>query len=292
MSDREQELQRLMESATLHWHKTGDDSYGISTPFQRVGRLDAGVYEIGFSMTGPWAKHIGFKDEELVEFSDGPANRVMDEINTFWGIRERYQKLGMPYRRGIMMYGEPGTGKSGIIKQICQRLIREHDGLVIYCPRATGMENWLPILNKAEPDRKMVVILEDLDTFAEYDEEELLQLLDGIVAHRDGLVFMATTNHLDAIPGRVFRPSRFDLLIEVGKPSESVRREYIESLCQRFGIDTREDIISASEGMTFAATKELLTSCILYDKDPVETKTRLQQHAQHAGEGREEEALF
>lgn len=239
--------------------------------------LPAGAYELGFGMAGPFASHVQLKDEELIEFESGPSVKIMAEIRKFWNIRDRYERLGVPYRRGILMHGEPGTGKSGIVRIICDQIINEK-GLVVLCKSAGNFTNWLPTLNRMEPDRKVVVVLEDVDEIYDRDEQEFLQMLDGIGNDRPGLLFLATTNFLEDIPERIYRPSRFDLLIEVGHPSPEVRSEYVRSLCERFGTEFRSDIVEASNGLSFAHLKEMLIAVLLYDSDVQETAKRLREH--------------
>jgi len=240
-------------------------------------RLPAGAYTLHMGMAGPFVKVVDLKDEELIIFEEGPATSIIDEIKHFWSIRDRYERLGVPYRRGILMYGIPGTGKSGLVRIICNAVI-EQDGLVILIKTAGNFTEWLPTLNQVEPDRRVVVVLEDFDDIYDCDEHECLQMLDGIGNDRPGLLFLATTNFLEHIPQRIYRPSRFDLLIEVGSPGAGVRRQYVESLCERFGVEFRADIVEASEGLSFAHLKEVLVSCLLYERPVEEVVKRMKEH--------------
>jgi SpoVK/Ycf46/Vps4 family AAA+-type ATPase len=229
-------------------------------------------------MAGPFASRVELKNEELIAFEDGPSQDIMEEIHQFWKVKARYEKLGVPYRRGVLMHGIPGTGKSGVVRMVCDQVI-EKDGLVILVKRARDFTGWLPILNQVEPNRHVVVVLEDLDEIYEYDEQECLQMLDGIGNDRPGLLFLATTNFLSEIPSRIYRPSRFDLLIEVGAPSASVREQYVRALCKRFEVEHRSDIVEASEGLSFAHLKEILVSCLLYERPVEEMVERMKNHA-------------
>lgn len=287
-SDDMNDMNAMNDSSELHWFETGQGNYSIREPQRRVTKLPAGAYECGFGMMGPWINGMDLKNEELVRFNNGPMVQVMDEIRQFWSMRERYDQLGLIHRRGIMLYGRPGTGKSGLVKMICDEIINE-DGLVIYGPTPEHMAKWMPMLNKAEPDRKVVIVYEDLDELVNYNQYEFLQLLDGIGTSRPGLVFVATTNFIENIPGRILRPSRFDLLVEVDYPTTDVRREYVASLCNRFGVGMREDIVDATEGMSFASTKEMLTSCLLYERPVEEVKARLEKHAELSDDDEEDD---
>lgn len=251
-------------------------------------RLPAGAYTLEIGMTGPYATPVALKDEELIEFEDGPCQEIMREIHQFWDIKDRYEKLGIPYRRGILMHGVPGTGKSGLVRMVCDHVIAA-DGLVILVKRAAKFTKWLPTLNHTEPDRHVVVVLEDMDEIYAYDEQECLQMLDGIGNDRSGLLFLATTNFLSEIPARIYRPSRFDLLIEVGVPSASVREQYVRNLCERFESEYRSDIVELSEGLSFAHLKEILVSCLLYGRPVDKMVERMKMHAEQDDEEEEDE---
>jgi AAA+ superfamily predicted ATPase len=279
-----------MTTNKASWNHDVEKGYFAVLPANAnpVGTLPAGAYELGISMSGPYAQKIDLKDEELISFEDGPTQTILNEIRTFWSIEDRYKRLGVPYRRGILMHGEPGTGKSGIVRMVADAII-EGDGLVILVKNPSIFTNWLPELNRLEPNRKIVVILEDVDGLVEYDEHEFLQMLDGIGNDRPGMLFLATTNFLEEVPNRIYRPSRFDLLISVDAPSVAVRAEYVASLCKRFGVDAREDIIEASEGLSFAHLKEVLISCLLYEKDAHSVVQRMREHGADDSEDEEDD---
>ena len=250
--------------------------------------IPAGAYEVGMGMNGPFARRVALKDEELIRFHAGPTSRIMDEIRKFWTIKERYAKLGVPYRRGILMHGEPGTGKSGIVRMVCDEIIAE-GGLVFLVKSPNTFTDWLPTLNRLEPDRKTVAVLEDVDDLYNYDEHEFLQMLDGISNYRPGLLFLATTNFLSDIPERIYRPSRFDLLINVGHPDAEVRQQYVAALCERFGVEFRADVVEKSDGLSFAHLKEMLISVLLYDHNVEEAAKRMREHGDISDDDQEDD---
>jgi len=272
-----EELQSLLKSTTTLQWGVGDDRYSLKNHGTLLDSLPPNAYEFGFSMEGAYANVIDLKNEELIAFESGPCAQVLKEVNRFWTLKERYQQLKLPYRRGILMHGVPGTGKSGIVRIICEEVIAQ-GGLVAIITDASTFSDFIPILNKTNPNNQLVIVLEDVDGLVRYDEHEFLQLLDGISNDREGMLFIATTNHLQDIPERIYRPSRFDQLIEVGLPEASIRDKYITSLCARFGVDYRQDIAAASDGLSFAHMKELVISCLLFDSEIQATVERLKKH--------------
>tara|TARA_R110002074_G_scaffold402324_1_gene606975 strand:- start:23796 stop:24629 length:834 start_codon:yes stop_codon:yes gene_type:complete len=268
---------------TKNWTTVRDSNHYLlsDSPLESVDKLPAGAYNIQCGMMGTQAIKVALKDEKLIVFDDGPAKEIIQEIQMFWEAKDKYTKMDLPYRRGVLMHGVPGTGKSGIVRIICDSVIAD-DGLVIIVKDASDLHVWLPILNKQEIDRNVVVVLEDIEQIVRYDEQSFLQILDGIDNYRPGLVFIGTTNHIEEMNSRIYRPSRFDLLIKVQEPSEEIRIQYVKALCERYNSEYRADIVEASAGMSFAHVKEMVVSSLLYEKPLVELKARLEAHGNEA----------
>jgi ATP-dependent 26S proteasome regulatory subunit len=262
----------------------GSNSFLLSSNnLSSVENLPAGAYTISSNMMGVQATKVALKEEELITFNNSPAKGIIEEINMFWGMKEEYTKIDVPYRRGILMYGPPGTGKSGIVRLISDQVIA-NNGLAIIIQSISDFELWLPILNDKEKDRNVVAILEDMEQIIKYYEQDFLQILDGINNYRPGLVFLGTTNNLDEINSRCYRPSRFDLLMEIKKPNDDTRIEYIQALCKRYDQAFRSDIVEASKDMSFAHVKEMLVSSLLYKRPLEELRERLLMHCQNDAE--------
>jgi integrase len=120
-----------------------------------------------------------------------------------------------------------------------------------------------------------IVFIEDIDLIGQNREEfgyqrgnallSLLAVLDGI-EENNGIITVATTNCLDTLDKALSqRPSRFDCVIKLSRPSIAQRKELISRLCQKIPLDeqTQEYIAAKTENFTPA---EL--SAILADKNP------------------------
>jgi SpoVK/Ycf46/Vps4 family AAA+-type ATPase len=261
--DEEVDMEELLASPLKWRHNEG--MFHVTMDAKTIKRLPAGCYETEMGMAGPFVNVVDLKQEELIPFKSGPCNQIVEEVDKFWRLEKRYAKLGLPYRRGVLMYGPPGTGKSGIVRLVGQKLI-EQDGLVMIVKCASTFTSFIPLLNKLEPERKLVIVLEDLERLLLRQEQTYLQLLDGIASDRPGMLFLATTNHLDELEPRVYRPSRFDLLIEVGMPNKATREVYVRRLCEKFGTKYNSKFVTLTDGLSFAALKEIIISCLVLDK--------------------------
>jgi ATP-dependent 26S proteasome regulatory subunit len=130
----------------------------------------------------------------------------------------------------------------------------------------------MKLLRKIQPEIPVVVVLEDLDSIMDRENDsDLLNILDGI-EQVDNIVFLATTNHITKFQPRVInRPSRFDRKIEVGFPGATVREKYLQSLAGRNKDDEgncKKQIniskwVSDTEGFSIAHMKELFISTVI-----------------------------
>ena len=185
------------------------------------------------------------------------------------------------------MYGEPGCGKSGIIQLISQKLI-ERNGIVINIKDEEDVDKFTSFIGtfrKIEPNRPLVVLLEDIDSIASenrYQTSRLLNILDG-VKQIEGVVYIATTNYPEKLQERITnRPSRFDRRYKVETPNEEIRKAYIkhklnEEDLKNIDID---DWVKKTEGMSLSHLKEVVVSVIVMGRTFEETMNNLEELAE------------
>lgn len=211
---------------------------------------------------------INFSTEDLITFEDSAIDNVVSEIQKFWNSKEKFKNFGFPYKRGILLYGVAGSGKSCAIKLIIQQVIKmggiglrfDNPHVFIICTR---------ILKEIQPDIPIVAIMEDLDAIVEhYSESVILNMLDGIDGF-ENIVYLATTNYPEDLEGRIVnRPSRFDRRFHIGYPNEKSRKIYLEFLQKKHHEGKIEDIdrwVKDTKDFTFAHMKELFISIKLFD---------------------------
>lgn len=193
----------------------------------------------GFSANiwNDWWESIGHKPERSLEsviLPDGQKERILKDIEIFQTKQKWYTNMGVPYRRGYMFSGAPGTGKSSIIAALACKL-----GMSVYLINLgmVSSDNALISAFSRVPSNAILVI-EDVDAFgaskkrkvpkpkrdraADGDDEAdvaqtrgvslsgLLNAIDGIVAS-EGRILIMTTNHPDKLDPALIRPGRIDL---------------------------------------------------------------------------------
>ena len=265
------------------WSNLKNDEYAPA--YVTVPQVPAGVYEIGWnsSMQTHTLKKQPFKTDELYHLPSYEITDILKDIDNFWNRSDNYKKYNYVHKRGILMYGEPGCGKSGIIQLISQQLI-EKNGIVINVKDEDDVEkftSFIATFRKVEPNRPLVVLLEDIDSLAgenRYQTARLLNILDG-VKQIEGVVYIATTNYPEKLQERITnRPSRFDRRYKVELPNEDIRRSYIKHKLNDEDLKNIniEEWIIKTEGMSLSHLKEVVISVIVMGRTFEETIDNLE----------------
>ena len=265
------------------WSNLKNDEYAPA--YVTVPKVPAGVYEIGWNsnLQSHTLKKQPFKTDELYHLPSYEITDILQDIDNFWNRADNYKKYNYIHKRGILMYGEPGCGKSGIIQLISQQLI-EKDGIVLNVKDEEDVDrftSFIATFRKVEPNRPLVVLLEDIDSLAgenRFQTARLLNILDG-VKQIDGVVYIATTNYPEKLQERITnRPSRFDRRYQVELPNEEIRRAYINHKLNEDDLKNVniEEWIKKTEGMSLSHLKEVVISVIVMGRSFEETMNNLE----------------
>ena len=136
-----------------------------------------------------------------------------------------YQKLGAKVPGGLMFFGEPGVGKTLLANSFIEAC-----GLPVFvCRRDKPTPEFIEFIKetfaRARAQAPSIVLLDDLDKFANDDEEhtdseEFVTVQSCIDAVRgSGVLVLATANDLDCLPESLLRSGRFDSIIHIPAPS-------------------------------------------------------------------------
>jgi chaperone BCS1 len=184
---------------------------------------------------------------QSVILDKGIKERIVGDVKEFLGSRQWYVDRGIPYRRGYLLYGLPGSGKSSFI----QALAGELDfGIALVNLSERGVtDDRLASLMTSLPARTLL-LLEDADAaFTNRRQVEsdgysgstvtfsgLLNALDGVAAGEERIAFL-TTNHIERLDPALIRPGRVDMTVRIG---EATRYQAAE-MWDRFYGDLDED---------------------------------------------------
>lgn len=238
-------------------------------------KLTPGVYEVRQSPNiGIYFNMIPTKVEGLLRFPDTNSDKVISEIMHFWESESVFRTYGLPYKRGILLWGPPGSGKSCTVQLIIADIIKR-GGIVVRFTNPHDFLDGMRTIRLIEPETPIVVIMEDIDSIIkEYHESEVLNILDGVNSV-EKVVFLATTNYPEELGARIVnRPSRFDKRFKIGFPTAKGRKLYLEHIIgngnvkdgrakiKELKIDIRRWIQDTDE-MSIAHLKELFVATII-----------------------------
>jgi len=266
----------VSSSAKEMWAIYGGHMYSACEA--AVGSLPPGQYTIEHNnQIGIYFNLHHVNLDDLVHLPDSVSDAVIREIRTFWTKEEHFRKFGFLWKRGVLLFGPPGSGKTSTLQVVAKEVI-DSGGVAVYVSNPRLASLGLKIMREVEPSRPIVVMLEDVDAIVEeYGEAELLAVMDGEL-QIDNVVFIATTNYLSRLDPRfVCRPSRFDIVRKIDYPNESARRVYLTSKNKRLATEERaEELkqwVGATKGFSVAHLKELIVSIEVFEvpfKDAVE----------------------
>lgn len=192
------------------------------------------------------------------------------DLTNFFASRELYERYGVAWKRGALLIGPPGNGKT----QTVRALIKQFGKPCLYV-KSFKSERWTDERNMRHvflPARKVapcVVVMEDLDSLiTERNRAFFLNELDGL-DDNTGVVVLATTNHPGRLdPAILERPSRFDRKYFFELPAAAERAAYIEAWNRRLENEMRlhddalPQIVAATEGFSFAYLKEMFVNAM------------------------------
>jgi SpoVK/Ycf46/Vps4 family AAA+-type ATPase len=265
------------------WAVSGDAFFPCE---ETVEKLPAGYYIVSSCpQRGLYFERKNIDSDVLLELPDSASQEILGNIHKFWKSEKRYRDLGFLWKRGILMWGPPGSGKTCTVQMLCRRIVAEGGiAMHIFNPHLGG--EGLSIARKIEPKRPIVAVLEDIDAIvASYGEADLLAILDG--EHQvDNIVFVATTNYPERLDGRlVNRPSRFDIVRKIAMPTEDARRFYLTRVHPRFkessngDHDMLDQWVKDTDDLSIAHIKELIVATEVFDSDYDESLQRLREMA-------------
>lgn len=273
------------QSQVSCWAQADNCFYGIASSHPTI---PPGIYRCEVrDMIGFVLVRQEIRTDNLIHLPDSETESILDDIAKFRQRADRFRALGFLHKRGVLLWGPAGSGKTSTVMQLCELIVGREDGVAVYAGHPEVTARCLQLLRRIEPDRPVVVIYEDLDALVDsFGENEYLSLLDG-ESQVDNVVNVATTNYPERLDRRfVDRPGRFALIKYVGMPSHAARAAYVTSKLPDLDARTLAAYVHASDGLSIDHLREIivLTQCDDVTLEAAEERMRAMKHQKPSSE--------
>jgi len=205
------------------------------------------------------AKLLG-EDQIKITFADvagvDEAKEDVQELVEFLREPDKFQRLGGKIPRGILMVGQPGTGKTLLARAIAGEAkvpffsISGSDFVEMFV--GVGASRVRDMFEQAKKQAPCIIFIDEIDAVGRHrgaglggghDEREqtlnqLLVEMDGFEAN-DGVIVVAATNRPDVLDPALLRPGRFDRQVVVGLPDIRGREQILKVHMRKVPIDDR-----------------------------------------------------
>ena len=233
------------------------------------------------------AKLLG-EDQIKITFADvagvDEAKEDVKELVEFLREPDKFQKLGGKIPRGILMVGQPGTGKTLLAKAIAGEAkvpffsISGSDFVEMFV--GVGASRVRDMFEQAKKQAPCIIFIDEIDAVGRHrgaglggghDEREqtlnqLLVEMDGFEAN-DGVIVVAATNRPDVLDPALLRPGRFDRQVVVGLPDIRGREQILKVHMRKVPVDdnVRASIIArGTPGFSGADLANLVNEAALF----------------------------
>ena len=233
------------------------------------------------------AKLLG-EDQIKITFADvagvDEAKEDVQELVEFLREPDKFQRLGGKIPRGILMVGQPGTGKTLLAKAIAGEAkvpffsISGSDFVEMFV--GVGASRVRDMFEQAKKQAPCIIFIDEIDAVGRHrgaglggghDEREqtlnqLLVEMDGFEAN-DGVIVVAATNRPDVLDPALLRPGRFDRQVVVGLPDIRGREQILKVHMRKVPIDDRVEasvIARGTPGFSGADLANLINEAALF----------------------------
>ncbi|KDQ15629.1 hypothetical protein BOTBODRAFT_624533 [Botryobasidium botryosum FD-172 SS1] len=216
------------------------------------------------------------RELKSVVLGDGVSKRIEDDVKGFLKRGKWYAERGIPYRRGYLLHGPPGSGKTSFIQALAGNL--SYNICLLNLSQRGMMDDKLNHLLMNVPPRSFV-LLEDVDAAfnkrVQSSEDGyqsgvtlsgLLNALDGVASAEERIVFM-TTNHVSRLDPALIRPGRIDVQELLDDASPTQARELFMRFYEGYSPIAGDDQSSVAPSEDVAKMAEQLENIVREEMD-------------------------
>mgnify|MGYP001558318907 CR=1 len=216
-----------------------------------------------------WQNYVKAKRPLESIFFPPSAEGLLEDIKQFITSSTWYHQMGLPYRRGYLFTGPPGTGKSSAAEAISGAF-----DLPIFILNLAGMTDMVlqAAVAALNHTTTAILLIEDVDTVSMnrkvVDKSQtaslgtLLNVIDGIQA-TDNIILIMTSNHPADLDPALLRKGRIDKTIEFGLATECQIRQAVSRFIPHTTIEQCQEIARWPSPLSMAEVQEYLKVMVL-----------------------------
>jgi mitochondrial chaperone BCS1 len=214
---------------------------------------------------GMWQEKEPYEPRELdsVLLPNGHKDLLLGDIQGFKDAKGWYAHMGIPYHRGYLFYGLPGTGKTSLVTGLSS-----HFNSKVYILKLSELNDRSLVEAITQVEAHSMVIMEDADCVQvvrnreeEKDNDKksvadllgvtlsgLLNTIDGLLTP-SGVMFFMTTNHINKLDPALIRPGRIDLKLEFGLATIEQKSELYNRFFpnEAFPLELRDTLMTMAD---------------------------------------------
>ena len=207
----------------------------------------------------------------------------LSEIVDFLKNKDKYKSLGARVPRGVLLSGQPGTGKTLLARAIAGEADvpffaasgSDFSGIIV----GLGVAKIKEIFEMAKRNAPCILFIDEIDAIGQkrsthsYNDQDREQTLNQLLIEMDGfandtgIIVIGATNRADMLDAALLRPGRFDRQVYIELPDMAGRREILDLYAKRVKIGDSvnlQDIARGTTGFSGADLENLLNEAALH----------------------------
>lgn len=207
----------------------------------------------------------------------------LSEIVDFLKNKDKYKNLGARVPRGVLLSGQPGTGKTLLARAIAGEANvpffaasgSDFSGIIV----GLGVAKIKEIFELAKRNAPCILFIDEIDAIGQkrsthsYNDQDREQTLNQLLIEMDGfandtgIIVIGATNRADMLDAALLRPGRFDRQVYIELPDMAGRREILDLYAKKVKVGdgvNLQDLARGTTGFSGADLENLLNEAALH----------------------------